>query len=172
MCGIAGKLVFDPAGRVERSQIQAMLKPMAHREPDGQGVHLDGPAGLGHLRLSIIDLGTGAQPMTNEDSTVWIVFNGEIYNYKELRERLVRQGHQFRSQSDTEVIIHLYEQMGADCVRELRGMFGFAIWDAKKRRLFIAGSSRHQADLLLPDRGCVLFCVGTQGDPCGAFGAA
>jgi asparagine synthase (glutamine-hydrolysing) len=138
MCGIAGKLMLASDARVRDSDIAAMLDPIAHRGPDGRGIHLDGPAGLGHLRLSIIDLGTGAQPMTNEDSTVWIVFNGEIYNYQELRGRLVNQGHQFRSHSDTEVIIHLYEEMGADCVRELRGMFGFAIWDAKKRRLFIA----------------------------------
>jgi asparagine synthase (glutamine-hydrolysing) len=138
MCGIAGKLNLAPDARVRAPEIEAMLDPISHRGPDGRGVYVDGPAGLGHLRLSIIDLGTGAQPMTNEDSTVWIVFNGEIYNYKELRERLVRQGHLFRSHSDTEVIIHLYEEMGADCVRELRGMFGFAIWDSRKRRLFIA----------------------------------
>jgi asparagine synthase (glutamine-hydrolysing) len=138
MCGIAGKLNFAPDAKVRASEVEAMLDPITHRGPDGRGVYVDGPAGLGHLRLSIIDLGTGAQPMTNEDGTVWIVFNGEIYNYKELRERLVQQGHQFRSHSDTEVIIHLYEEMGADCVRDLRGMFGFAIWDAKKRRMFIA----------------------------------
>lgn len=138
MCGIAGKLLLAPAARVQRAEIQAMLDPIAHRGPDGQGIHLDGPAGLGHLRLSIIDLGTGAQPMCNEDETVWIVFNGEIYNYQELRERLVAKGHVFRSHSDTEVIIHLYEEMGAECVRELRGMFAFAIWETTARRLFIA----------------------------------
>ena len=138
MCGIAGKLLFDPAGRVDRPQIQAMLDPMSHRGPDGQGIYLDGPVGLGHLRLSIIDLGSGAQPMTNEDRTVWIVFNGEIYNYKQLQERLLAKGHVFRSHCDTEVIIHLYEELGQECVRELRGMFAFAIWDSRKRRLFIA----------------------------------
>lgn len=138
MCGIAGKLLLAPDAKVDAAAIEAMLAPISHRGPDGRGVYVDGPAGLGHLRLSIIDLGTGAQPMANEDETVWIVFNGEIYNYLELRERLLAKGHRFRSHCDTEVIIHLYEEMGADCVRELRGMFGFAIWDSKKRRLFVA----------------------------------
>ena len=115
-----------------------MIAPLAHRGPDGQGVHLDGNIGLGHVRLSIIDLNTGAQPMTNEDESVWIVFNGEIYNFAALRERLVARGHVFRSQSDTEVIVHAYEEFGPDCVRELRGMFAFAIWDSKRRRLFVA----------------------------------
>ncbi|HWF19263.1 MAG TPA: asparagine synthase (glutamine-hydrolyzing) [Verrucomicrobiae bacterium] len=138
MCGIAGKLVFDASAKVETADIQAMLGPMSHRGPDGQGIHLDRNVGLGHLRLSIIDLSTGAQPMTNEDKTVWVVFNGEIYNFQELRKRLLAKGHVFQSHSDTEVIIHLYEDLGPDCVRELRGMFAFAIWDAKQQRLFVA----------------------------------
>jgi asparagine synthase (glutamine-hydrolysing) len=138
MCGIAGKLNFDRAEPVSETEILRMLDPMKHRGPDGHGVHLDGNAGLGHLRLSIIDLCTGAQPMANEDETVWIVFNGEIYNFHELRDRLVAKGHVFRSKSDTEVIIHAYEEFGPDCVNELRGMFAFAIWDSKRRRLFIA----------------------------------
>ena len=138
MCGIAGKLVFDPAAWIERGDIEAMLRPMAHRGPDGQGIHLDGNIGLGHLRLSIIDLSTGSQPMANEDETIWIVFNGEIYNFQELRERLLAKGHVFRSHSDTEVIIHLYEELGPECVSELRGMFAFAIWDSMRRRLFLA----------------------------------
>ncbi len=138
MCGIAGKLFFDPDARVDRSRIETMLHPIAHRGPDGRGIHLDGPVGLGHCRLSIIDLSTGDQPMANEDESVWIVFNGEIYNFHELRERLLARGHIFRSRSDTEVILHLYEDLGPDCVRELRGMFAFAVWDAPRRRLFIA----------------------------------
>ena len=138
MCGIAGKLLFEPEGRVARADIEAMLRPIAHRGPDGQGIYLDDNAGLGHCRLSIIDLSTGDQPMANEDETVWIVFNGEIYNFKPLREDLLSRGHVFRSRSDTEVIIHLYEEYGADCVRHLRGMFAFAIWDKKRRRLFAA----------------------------------
>ena len=95
MCGIAGKLFFDPEARIERASIQAMLNPMRHRGPDGQGIHLDGNAGLGHLRLSIIDLNTGAQPMTNEDETIWIVFNGEIYNFQELRGKTPGQRPRF-----------------------------------------------------------------------------
>jgi asparagine synthase (glutamine-hydrolysing) len=138
MCGIAGKLNFDRAREVSETEILRMLQPMTHRGPDGSGTHLDRNCGLGHLRLSIIDLSTGAQPMTNEDESVWIVFNGEIYNFQELREKLVAKGHVFRSRSDTEVIIHAYEEYGPDCVNELRGMFAFAIWDSKRQRLFIA----------------------------------
>ena len=138
MCGIAGKLIYDPEARVGEGEIMRMITPLAHRGPDGQGVHLDGNVGLGHCRLSIIDLGTGAQPMANEDETVWIVFNGEIYNFHELRGRLLAKGHVFRSQSDTEVIIHAYEEFGLDCVNQLRGMFTFAIWDSRRRRLFLA----------------------------------
>ena len=138
MCGIAGKLVFDSSARVSRGDILRMIAPIAHRGPDGRGVHLDGNIGLGHVRLSIIDLNTGAQPMSNEDETVWIVFNGEIYNFAALREQLQAKGHIFRSHSDTEVILHAYEEFGTDCVNELRGMFAFAIWDSKQRRLFVA----------------------------------
>src|ERR1035441_6107592 len=114
MCGIAGKIFFDPAAKIARAGIQAMLRPIAHRGPDAQGIYLDGNVGLGHVRLSIIDLNTGAQPMTNEDETVWIVFNGEIYNFLELREKLLTKGHVFRSQSDTEVIIHAYEEFRSE----------------------------------------------------------
>jgi asparagine synthase (glutamine-hydrolysing) len=138
MCGIAGKLFLEATARVERSQIEAMLRPITHRGPDARGIYLGGNVGLGHARLSIIDLSTGTQPMTNEDESVWIVFNGEIYNFAALRERLQGKGHVFRSQSDTEVIIHAYEEFGPDCVKELRGMFAFAVWDAKRQRLFVA----------------------------------
>lgn len=138
MCGIAGKLVYEPSARVGESEIVRMIAPIAHRGPDGRGVHLDGNIGLGHCRLSIIDLGTGAQPMANEDETLWIVFNGEIYNFQELRDRLLAKGHVFRSRSDTEVIIHAYEEFGMDCVNQLRGMFAFALWDSKRQRLFLA----------------------------------
>jgi len=138
MCGIAGKLIYDSSAKIEADQIHAMLHPIAHRGPDGHGVYLDGNVGLGHCRLSIIDLSTGDQPMANEDESVWIVFNGEIYNFQELREGLLARGHRFRSRTDTEVIIHLYEELGPECVQQLRGMFAFAIWDTKRRRLFIA----------------------------------
>ena len=138
MCGIAGKIWKESSRPAQRSDLAKMLAVMRHRGPDGQGVHLDGPVGLGHLRLSIIDVGGGAQPMANEDETVWIVFNGEIYNFQVLREDLVSRGHRFRSHSDTEVIIHLYEEFGDDCVHRLRGMFAFGIWDSRRQRLFVA----------------------------------
>jgi asparagine synthase (glutamine-hydrolysing) len=138
MCGIAGKLLFDAAAPVTEQEIAAMMAPIIHRGPDGSGIYVGGHVGLGHRRLSIIDLSTGDQPMANEDETVWIVFNGEIYNFQELRDELLAKGHRFRSRSDTEVIIHLYEEFGPECVRRLRGMFAFAIWDAKRRRLFVA----------------------------------
>lgn len=138
MCGIAGILNTDREHPVEGATLERMLSIMRHRGPDGDGVHLDGPVGLGHLRLSIIDLGAGAQPLSNEDGTVWITFNGEIYNYLELREKLLARGHRFRTHSDTEVIVHLYEDYGPDCVHQLRGMFAFSIWDARQRQLFVA----------------------------------
>ncbi|HWA29268.1 MAG TPA: asparagine synthase (glutamine-hydrolyzing) [Lacunisphaera sp.] len=138
MCGIAGKLHLGSDSRADRREIEAMLEPVKHRGPDGNGIFLDGPAGLGHLRLAIIDVDGGPQPMTNEDDTVWIVFNGEIYNYLELRAGLIARGHKFRNHSDTEVIIHLYEEHGVDCLQHLQGMFTFAIWDKRRRRLFIA----------------------------------
>ena len=138
MCGICGKLYYDNESRVDGALLDRMMSTLHHRGPDGQGKYLWGPVGLGHQRLSIIDLNTGAQPIANEDKTVWIVFNGEIYNFPELRESLIKQGHTFRSTSDTEVIIHLYEEYGVDCLAQLRGMFTFAIWDEKKRVLFCA----------------------------------
>ena len=115
-----------------------MMAVMQHRGPDGQGVYLSESVGLGHLRLSIIDVASGAQPMSNEDESVRIVFNGEIYNFQELRRGLLTKGHIFRTHSDTEVIIHLYEEYGPDCVKHLRGMFAFAIWDTRRQRLLVA----------------------------------
>jgi asparagine synthase (glutamine-hydrolysing) len=139
MCGIAGKVYLDGQTPVDSALIQRMTDVIAHRGPDGEGKYVKGSVGLGHRRLSIIDLRpTGAQPMCNEDKTVWIVFNGEIYNYQELRAELLQKGHQFVSTSDTEVIVHLYEEYGKDCVKRLRGMFAFGIWDEKKRELFLA----------------------------------
>ena len=115
-----------------------MMDRLVHRGPDDHGLFVDGCVGLGHRRLSIIDLKTGAQPITNEDRTLWIVFNGEIYNYRDLRADLIRQGHRFETETDTEVIVHLYEQHGDKSVALLRGMFAFAIWDTKRKRLFAA----------------------------------
>ncbi len=139
MCGIGGKLYFDPARPVEREILERMNAALEHRGPDDAGIYCQGPIGLAHRRLSIIDLSpAGHQPMANEDGTVWIVFNGEIYNFQELRSRLAGQGHRFRSQTDTEVLLHLYEEHGVHCLQHLRGMFAFAIWDGPRRQLFLA----------------------------------
>jgi asparagine synthase (glutamine-hydrolysing) len=138
MCGICGKLYFDNQRPVAASDLHGMMDVIHHRGPDDEGTYLSGPIGLGHKRLSIIDLSTGKQPISNESGSIWIVFNGEIYNYRELREELLRKGHVFASQSDTEVIVHLYEEYGTECVSRLRGMFAFAIWDERDRTLFLA----------------------------------
>jgi len=150
MCGIAGRV---SRRGVTAEQIGRMLSRIAHRGPDDEGIHLDGMAGLGHRRLSIIDLGSGHQPMANEDETIWIVFNGEIYNFVSLRKDLLERGHRFRTHSDTEVIVHLYEEYGVDCVRHLRGMFAFAIWDAPRKRLFAARDHLGQKPLFYAQRG-------------------
>src|SRR5690606_33286067 len=118
--------------------LEKMNDAIAHRGPDGFGYHFDGRVGLGHRRLSIIDLAEGDQPIYNHDGSVVIVFNGEIYNYRELREQLLSAGYKFKTHSDTEVIVHLYEQKGIDCLADLNGMFCFALWDANHQRLFIA----------------------------------
>jgi len=138
MCGIAGVIQFGRDARVDIDTIRQMCRVMSHRGPDDDGFYVSGPVGLGMRRLSIVDLATGHQPISNEDETAWIVFNGEIYNHAELREQLQARGHRYRTNSDTETIIHLYEEYGCNCVRHLRGMFAFAIWDTKKQRLFIA----------------------------------
>src|SRR5262245_46056759 len=139
MCGIAGKLILNESGQVHRDLLQRMASMLFHRGPDDGGVFADGPVGLASRRLAIIDLSPqGHQPMSNEDGTIWVVFNGEIYNFQELQDVLLAKGHQFRSQTDTEVLVHLYEEHGADCVRHLRGMFAFAIWDSNNRTLFLA----------------------------------
>jgi len=141
MCGIAG--FVDLRHRFSRDEAAAVLERMcrviAHRGPDDQGtMHTDDGVYLGMRRLSIIDLAGGHQPISNEDGLVNIVFNGEIYNYRELQPNLEARGHDFQTHSDTEVIVHSYEEFGPDCVSELRGMFAFAIWDAKRQSLFIA----------------------------------
>jgi asparagine synthase (glutamine-hydrolysing) len=138
MCGICGKLNFDRSDQVQPALIRAMLDTIRHRGPDDEGLYMKGQVGLGHRRLSIIDLSTGHQPLSNENATVWIVFNGEIYNYQELRSFLLSKGHVFRTQTDTEVIVHLYEELGPQCVEKLRGMFAFAIWDENNKTLFLA----------------------------------
>jgi asparagine synthase (glutamine-hydrolysing) len=115
-----------------------MAEALRHRGPDGAGLYLDDRAGLAHTRLSIIDLEGGAQPIGNEDGTLWIVYNGEIFNYPELRQGLVSRGHRFTTSTDTEVILHLYEELGERCVEELNGQFAFAIWDSRRSELFLA----------------------------------
>jgi asparagine synthase (glutamine-hydrolysing) len=138
MCGIAGVLKLRDSARASDTALDRMCAVMRHRGPDDQGSYADDRIALGIRRLSIIDLTTGHQPISNEDRSIWIVFNGEIYNHVALRKQLTARGHRFSSQSDTEVIVHLYEEFGHDCIRHLRGMFAFAIWDSKKRGLFVA----------------------------------
>jgi asparagine synthase (glutamine-hydrolysing) len=135
MCGICG--VVSPAG-ADRRRLEAMSATLVHRGPDSSGVHVDGPVGLAARRLSIIDLETGDQPIANEDGTVVVVQNGELYNYRELRAELEEQGHRFRTHGDTEVLVHLYEQHGTGFAERLRGMFAVAIWDAARSRLVLA----------------------------------
>src|SRR5947209_4866097 len=126
MCGIAGIVDFD--GRVEGALLDRMCAVMEHRGPDSRGVFVENGVGLGVQRLAIIDVAGGDQPIFNEDRSIAVVLNGEIYNYAELREQLIRNGHRFSSRSDTEVLVHLYEDRGADMVSDLHGMFAFAIW--------------------------------------------
>jgi asparagine synthase (glutamine-hydrolysing) len=137
MCGIAGLMRQDLAP-VDERLLRRMTDAIAHRGPDGEGFHVDGPVGLGHRRLAIIDLVTGDQPMGSEDGATWISYNGEIYNYRELRDELRTLGFAFRTTSDTEVILRAYQAWGEDCLPRLRGMFAFAVWDARRWRLFLA----------------------------------
>lgn len=138
MCGIAGLLYFDTTRRAEPERLTRMTDTMAHRGPDDCGYFVEGPVGLGHRRLSIIDLEGGRQPIDNEDGSVVIVFNGEVYNYADLTSDLQKRGHRFKTRSDTEAMVHAYEEYGDDCVDHFRGMFGFAIWDRRQRRLLVA----------------------------------
>ena len=138
MCGIAGIVYRDKERPVDESLVRRMCTALKHRGPDDEGIYVNGAVGLGMRRLSIIDLGGGRQPIFNEDGSKLIVFNGEIYNYQELRRGLVGRGHSFGSSGDTETILHLYEERGRDCVRPLRGMFAFAIWDASTETLLLA----------------------------------
>src|ERR1700690_1609883 len=138
MCGIAGVVSATRESNITEALVRHMCEQIVYRGPDDEGLYVADGAGLGMRRLSIIDLSGGHQPVFNEDRSSWIVFNGEIYNFPELRPELENRGHHFRSHTDTEVIIHLYEEMGADCVKKLRGMFGLAIYDKTKRKLILA----------------------------------
>jgi asparagine synthase (glutamine-hydrolysing) len=139
MCGIVGKLNFDPSRPVGEHILRRMSSALRHRGPDDEGIWMNGSVGMASRRLAIIDLSPRAHmPMTNEDGSLWVVLNGEIYNFQDLRKDLQRKGHVFRSESDTEVILHLYEEHGARCLEYLRGMFAFALWDATRHVLFLA----------------------------------
>lgn len=136
MCGIAG--IVDVDGRsVDRRLVQQLCNVLRHRGPDDEGYYVDGHVALGQQRLAIIDLSSGRQPMSNEDGTVWLTFNGEIYNFRQLRQGLEAAGHRFATRSDTEVIVHAYEEYGPDCVKRLRGMFAFALWDVRTKTLLL-----------------------------------
>src|SRR5688500_15022280 len=137
MCGIAG-IVRNDRTDIDSGLLARMCTAIRHRGPDDDGFYVNGPVGLGMRRLAIIDLKSGQQPIHNQDRTAWIVFNGEIYNYRELRDRLEKLGHTFYTNSDTEAIIHAYDQYGSDCPRHLRGMFAFAIWDERTQELLLA----------------------------------
>lgn len=139
MCGINGIAALSTQTKISERDVRSMLSSLRHRGPDGSGIYLDSNQriGLGHTRLSIIDLAGGAQPMHNEDQTVWVTFNGEIFNYIELRKTLLKEGHNFHTQSDTEVIVHAYEQYGDDFVQHLNGQFAIALWDCNRQRLLL-----------------------------------
>ena len=169
MCGIAGYFLRGAEARL--ATVRAMCDQIRHRGPDDEGFHVDGPCAIGMRRLSIIDLSTGHQPISNEDGSIWIVFNGEIYSYQELRRDLIAKGHQFRTNSDTETIVHLYEEEGTAGIARLRGMFAFAIWDARKRKLLLARDRFGKKPLYYSVRpngvffGSELKCLRTAGVP-------
>ena len=169
MCGIAGYILRE--GLAQEDVVRRMCARIRHRGPDEEGYHLDGPCALGMRRLSIIDLATGHQPISNEDGRIWVVFNGEIYNYRELRNWLAARGHRFATGSDTEALVHLYEEGGAEAITRLRGMFAFAIWDSGRRQLLLARDRFGKKPLyyaVLPDGlwfASELKCLETAGVP-------
>ena len=138
MCGICGIFDLDGAGQFHPESIKKMISALHHRGPDESGIYMDDDVLLGHSRLSIIDLSGGTQPIHNEDKSLWIVYNGEIFNYPELRQDLIKKGHHFYTSTDTEVIIHLYENIGPACLNKLNGQFAFVIWDVSKKEMFLA----------------------------------
>ena len=156
MCGIVGMLNLDGAP-ADPGLLERMTRMLGFRGPDGEGCFVSGPVGLGHRRLSVIDLAGGAQPMANEDGTLHLVSNSEIYNHRELRAELEGRGHRFRTNSDTEVIVHLYEEQGPRCVESLRGMFALALWDEPRRSLFLARDRLGQKPLYVARTGSALL---------------
>src|SRR5271165_855314 len=178
MCGISGVLKLD-GSHAERSQLEKMIATLRHRGPDATGVHVAGAAGLAHARLSIIDLEGGNQPMSVADGGLWITFNGEIYNYLELRQELTKKGHRFATRSDTEVILNAYRELGEDCVNHFNGQWAFGIWDAGERKLFLSRDragvrplfyTQTQSSFLFASEVKALFAcpeVRREIDPCG-----
>src|SRR5208282_1559916 len=138
MCGICGVLNMRKDGAVSAAVLAGMNAQLSHRGPDDCGVYLDRFMGLGHRRLAVLDVANGKQPLANEDGTIWVTYNGEIYNYRELRQELLSKGHRFATECDTEVIVHAYEEYGERCVSQFNGMFAFALWDRKRELLFLA----------------------------------
>ncbi len=169
MCGIAGYLLRNRPAQL--STVKTMCDQVRHRGPDDEGFHVEGPCAIGMRRLSIIDLETGHQPISNEDGSVWVVFNGELYNYLEIRDFLSAQGHRFYTRSDTEVLVHLYEQEGVEGISRLRGMFSYCIWDARNRRILLVRDRLGKKPLyyaVLPDGlyfGSELKCLLAAGLP-------
>ena len=138
MCGIAGIVNLGHQQPISPDALRRMVSIQQHRGPDETGAYIDDSIGLAHARLSIIDLKDGTQPIHNEDKSLWIIYNGEVFNYPELRQELIRRGHKFYTTSDTEVILHLYEEKGINCVNKLNGQFAFAIWNSNNKTLFLA----------------------------------
>ena len=138
MCGITGFYQFNDSTDNKINTLRSMLTRIKHRGPDESGIYLSDDIGMGSARLSIIDLSTGTMPLSNEDESLWIVFNGEIFNYIELKEELLAKNHKFKTNSDTEVIVHLYEEYGPEFLNKLNGQFAIAIWDKNKQELFLA----------------------------------
>jgi asparagine synthase (glutamine-hydrolysing) len=157
MCGIAGIITFTPSDPVSERQLRQMLAMLRHRGPDQFGIYLGDGVGLGNARLSIIDLGGGQQPIANEDESLWIVFNGEIFNYVELRAELEARGHRFTTHCDTEVILHLYEDYGPECLNRLNGQFAIAIWNERDRSLFLARDRVGVRPVFYSQRGSRIF---------------
>jgi len=159
MCGICGQFNFNPERIVDKELIKRMKLSLAHRGPDGQGMWVKDQIGLGHTRLAVIDLSAkGHQPMSNETGSIWITYNGEVYNFQDLRKELESKGHRFRSNSDTEVIVHLYEEEGIQCMTKLRGMFAFAVWDENTKQLLLARDRLGQKPLYYyKDQQSLLF---------------
>jgi asparagine synthase (glutamine-hydrolysing) len=162
MCGIVGIINFDRDRAVDPQIVHAMASELIHRGPDDEGFYFNRNVALGMRRLSIIDLDTGHQPISNEDGSVWVVFNGEIYNFHELRERLLARGHQFSTQSDTEVLVHLYEDHGDDLTLHLNGMFAFALWDERRERLLIARDRMGEKPLYFAQAGDEAFIFASE----------